>query len=53
MQNSIVYPASITCEIVPEFEDAEDRVSDFDYSHSSFNLLSREDEDEIDYEEIT
>lgn len=52
MQNSIVYPASITCEIVPEFEDSEDRVSDFDYSRSSFNLLSREEDDEVNYEEI-
>lgn len=48
IQNSIVYPASVTCEIIPEFEDTVDRVSDFDYSHTSFNLLNRDDS-ELDY----
>lgn len=43
MMNSMVYPASISCEIVPEFENTfvpEQR----NYKSSSFNLLSGEDD---------
>lgn len=42
MTNSIVYPASISCEIIPEYESIFDK-SSFDYEHNSFNLLNRED----------
>ena len=43
MSNSMVYPASITCEIVPEFENTyiEDNNN---FKHSSFNLLAEEDD---------
>lgn len=43
LTNSIVYPASITCEIVPEYEDTFEK-SSFDYKHSSLNLLAEEEE---------
>lgn len=39
--NSMVYPAAITCEIVPEYENtyiSENK----NYEHSSFNLLNKE-----------
>lgn len=52
IQNSMVYPASITCEIVPEYEDSIDVKSDIDYSRSSYSLLSREDDNEISYEDV-
>ena len=39
LTNGIVYPASISCEIVPEYENTFQSDS-FDYSQSSFNLLS-------------
>ena len=42
LTNSIVYPASITCEIVPEYENT---FSDNEqsYKHTSFNLLKEGD----------
>lgn len=44
LTNSIVYPSSITCEIIPEFEDSyEPRPQE--YKHSSFNLLKGEDDE--------
>ena len=42
LTNSIVYPASISCEIIPEYENTFDDDA-YDFSHSSFNLLNRED----------
>jgi len=45
LTNSIVYPASITCEIVPEYEDTEIPETEFDYERTSFNRLNVEDED--------
>lgn len=44
MSNSIVYPASITCEIVPEWEDTFVPETAYDYSHSSMNLIAEEDD---------
>jgi len=44
LTNSIVYPASITCEIVPEYEDTIDQVSMNDYSKTDFNLISEEED---------
>lgn len=35
----IIYPAAITCKIVPEYEDTFDREA-HTYKHSSFNLLN-------------
>lgn len=49
MTNSIVYPASIVCEIVPEYDNALDSQSTYDYTSSSFNLLDREGEEEVNY----
>ena len=37
MQNSIIYPSAISCEIVPEYEDTYSDNQN-DYKHSSFNL---------------
>ena len=42
LTNSIVYPASIACEIVPEYEDTYQNTNN-DFTHSSFNLLNEED----------
>ena len=41
MSNIMVYPASITCEIVPEYENTFDDAST-DYRDSSFNFLNKE-----------
>lgn len=42
LQNTMVYPASITCELVPEYEDTyQNTLNDFD--NNSFNLLNEED----------
>ena len=41
MQNSMIYPAAITCEIVPEYENS-NTLDNKDYQHSSFNLLNEE-----------
>lgn len=41
MQNSMIYPAAITCEIVPEYENT-NTLDNKDYQHSSFNLLNEE-----------
>ena len=43
LMNSMVYPASISCEIVPEFENTF-VPEQHDFKHSSFNLLSGEDD---------
>ena len=44
LTNSMVYPASITCEIVPEYEDTINQVAMNDFKASDFNLISEEDE---------
>lgn len=41
LTNSIVYPASITCELVPEYENTFDE-SLHDHQYNSFNLLEEE-----------
>lgn len=41
MQNIAVYPASITCEIVPEYEDSMPN-SKFEFRTSNFNVLAEE-----------
>jgi len=43
LMNSIVYPASITCELVPEYENDFSK-SSYDHKHDSLNLLSEEKE---------
>lgn len=42
MSNSIVYPCSITCEIVPEYINTFQPETSFDYAESDFNLLNEE-----------
>lgn len=48
IQTSMLYPASVTCEIVPEYEDTIQEEEKSDYSNSSMNYLNRQDES-IDY----
>ncbi len=43
--NSIIYPASISCELVPEYEDRLPS-SKMERSYQDFNLLRQEDEDD-------
>ena len=45
LTTDFIYPASVTCEIVPEWEDTTNSETEFDYERSSFNLLDV-DEDE-------
>lgn len=40
--NSMVYPASVTCEIVPEYYNDVQPETVFDYTESDFNLLNEE-----------
>ena len=42
LSNSIVYPASVTCEIVPEYINTFEPETSFDYTESDFNLLNEE-----------
>lgn len=42
LSNIMVYPASLTCEIVPEYEDTYVNGSD-NFENTSFNLLNEED----------
>ena len=39
MQNIMMYPASIACEIAPEYKSKLDKASVKDYSTSNFNIL--------------
>lgn len=43
MSNMMIYPSSITCQLVPEYEDTFNS-SQYNYKHSSFNLLNEEEE---------
>lgn len=45
LSNAMVYPASIACEIVPEYEDRMP-ISKMERTTQDFNLLRQEDEDE-------
>lgn len=42
LTNSIVYPASVTCEIVPEYEDIIDKDQLNDFRNSEFNAINEE-----------
>ena len=42
LSNSIVYPASMTCELVPEYKDDFER-SQLEHRTTDFNLLNQED----------
>ena len=43
LSNIPLYPASITCQLVPEYEDTYSATQS-EFKHSSFNLLAEEDE---------
>ena len=43
LQNSMIYPASISCEVVPEYENTFAR-EQYNYQHSDFNLLIEEED---------
>ena len=45
MQNIMVYPAYIACEIAPEYDTSFDRTQLEDFKHTDFNLLNEEKED--------
>lgn len=46
MQNIMVYPASIACEVAPEYEDIDEPVNHNDYSRSTTTLLMDNEEDD-------
>ena len=46
MQNSMIYPASIACEIAPEYRTTEELTSTQNFANTNFNVLvDREDDD--------
>jgi hypothetical protein len=44
MQNTMIYPASIACEIAPEYFDSDEKTITRDFSKTNFTAL-------VDYEE--
>jgi len=44
MSTTAIYPSSVTCELVPEWQNTYSKESD-DYSQSSMNLLNRREDD--------
>ena len=42
LTNSIIYPASITCQIVPEYEDTIDDTTAYNYTGETFTMLNEE-----------
>lgn len=42
LSNIMIYPASIACKIVPEYEDTFSN-NQYDHTHTQFNLLNEED----------
>lgn len=46
MQNIMIYPASIACEIAPEYYDRDERVQFTDFSKENFTLLIDNEEDD-------
>lgn len=45
--NNMVYPSSVTCEIVPEYEDTLDEGVIYDYSETDFNLIEDGEQDRM------
>ena len=41
MRTSMIYPSSIVCECMPEYED-EFKISDFEFAHTGMNVINRE-----------
>lgn len=48
LQNSAIYPSSITCELGPLLEDMDEKSTVRDFRSSNFNLLADDEEDEDD-----
>lgn len=46
MQNIMIYPASISCEIAPEYEDTMQRTETRDFTQTNFNVLLDNEEDD-------
>ena len=46
MQNIMIYPASIACEIAPEYESSDEKVLTRDFSTTNFNVLVDREEDD-------
>jgi len=46
MQNIMVYPASIACEIAPEYIDTEEKVNTQDFTDRNFSVLMDFEEDD-------
>jgi hypothetical protein len=46
MKNSMVYPASIACEIAPEWEDIDEKVLHNDFKNETMTLLIDNEEDD-------
>jgi hypothetical protein len=46
MQNIMVYPASIACEIAPEYEDIDEPVLHTNFTQSTLPLLKDNEEDD-------
>ena len=46
MQNTMIYPASITCEIAPEYIDDVEKVNVNDFSQNNFTMLVDNEEDD-------
>jgi len=46
MQNTMIYPASITCEIAPEYEDIDEPVLHNDFSQATTTLLMDDEDDD-------
>jgi len=46
MQNIMIYPASIACEIAPEYKTSDELVSTRDFSKTNFNMLVDLEEDD-------
>ena len=47
ISNSMVYPSSVTCEIIPEYEDTMVEGYAYDYEFSDFNLIDEEEDDNM------
>lgn len=46
MQNIMVYPASIACEIAPEYEDTDEQTAITDFSQNNFTVLVDNEDDD-------
>lgn len=46
MQNAMIYPASIACEIAPEYEDIDEKVLFTDFKNETLTLLKDNEDDD-------